>query len=116
MSEGSGKTEHETFISEPVTPKPGTFDTSIMATGAPGVPHEFTWRGTEYKIATIVETWKTVGACTSGGDEKYVRRHYYRIKTTTGETMTLYCDRQPPRGRSKTKGRWVLFTMIAADN
>ena len=75
---------------------------------------EFAWRGTDYKIAAIVETWKTVGACTSGGDEKYVRRHYYRVRTTIGETMTLYCDRQPPRGKSKTKGRWVLYTMMAA--
>lgn len=106
-----GETNSETFIGEPITPKLGTFDTSIMATGAPGVPHEFTWRGTEYKIAAIVETWKAVGPCSSGGNEMYVRRHYYRVKMTTGETMTLYCDRHAPRGKSKTKGRWVLYSV-----
>jgi hypothetical protein len=106
------KIDGESFISEPITPKPGTFDTAIMATGAPGVPHQFTWRKKDYTLAEIIETWKTVGPCTSGSDEMYVRRHYYRIRTTTGETMTLYCDRQPPRGRSRTKNRWVLYTML----
>ena len=112
MSEESGS--RESFVGEPVTPKPGTFDTAMMATGIPGLPHQFTWKGTEYSVAAVIETWKTVGACHSGSDEKYVRRHWYRIKTTTGEVMTLYCDRQPPRGRSRTKGRWVLYS-IAAD-
>ena len=114
MSDGSEHNAHESFVSEPVIPKPGTFDTSIMATGAPGLPHQFTWRKTEYTVAAILETWKTVGPCTSGGDEKYVRRHYYRIKTTTGEVMTLYCDRHAARGKSPTKNRWVLYTVAAA--
>lgn len=84
-----------------------------MASGAPGVPHEFTWRGTEYKIAVIVQTWKALSPCASGADEMYVRRHYYRIKTITGEVMTLYCDRFV-RGRNRTKNRWVLYS-IAVD-
>jgi len=103
----------ETLVGEPIIPKPGTFDTSIMATGAPGPPHQFTWRGVEYTIRGIMETWKTVGPCTSGSDEMYVRRHYYRIRTTSGDTMTLGCDRHAPRGRSRTKGRWVLYSIIA---
>ena len=105
----------ESFIGEPVTPKPGSFDTSLMATGIPGVPHEFTWRGTEYKIAAIIETWKTVGPCTSGANEKYVRRHYYRVSTTSGDTMTLYCDRHAARGKNPLKNRWVLYSVASSD-
>lgn len=114
MSDDSGT--RESFIGEPVIPKPGTFDTAMMATGIPGLPHEFTWRKTEYTVAAVIEMWKTVGDCHSGADEKYVRRHWYRVKTTSGETMVLYCDRQPPRGRSRTKGRWVLYTIAAPKN
>ena len=113
MSQHSGS--RESFVGEPVTPKPGTFDTAMMATGIPGLPHQFTWKGTEYSVAAIIETWKTVGPCRSGADEKYVRRHWYKIKTTTGEVMTLYCDRHAPRGKSKTKGRWVLYTIASTD-
>jgi len=116
VSDRSEDNARESFVGEAVTPKPGTFDTAIMATGAPGVPHQFTWRGTEYKIAAIVETWKTVGACTSGGDEKYVRRHYYRVRTTSGDTMTLYCDRHAARGKSPTKNRWTLYTIAKGEN
>ena len=111
MSEESGS--RESFVGEPVTPKPGTFDTAMMATGIPGLPHQFTWRGTEYAVVAVMKTWKTLGPCTSGADEMYVRRHWYKVKTTTGEVMTLYCDRQPPRGRSRTKGRWVLYSSAA---
>ncbi len=112
MSDRSHVRPDESFIGEPVTPKPGTFDTALMATGIPGVPHEFTWRGNEYKVAVILETWKTVGPCTSGADEKYVRRHYYRVKTITGEVMTLYCDRHAARGKNPLKNRWVLYSML----
>lgn len=101
----------DTFISEPVTPKPGTFDTTMMAAGMPGLPHQFSWRNIEYAVDAVIETWKTVGACRSGGDEKYVRRHWYKIKATTGEVMTLYCDRQSPRGKNRLKNRWVLYTI-----
>jgi hypothetical protein len=111
VSQDSGS--RESFVGEPVTPKPGTFDTAMMATGIPGLPHQFTWKGTEYAVAAVIETWKTLGPCTSGADEMYVRRHWYKIKTTTGEVMTLYCDRHAPRGKSKTKGRWVLYSIAA---
>lgn len=112
MTEKSHIHPGETFIGEPVVPKPGTFDTSLMATGIPGIPHEFTWQGSDYKIAVILEMWKTVGPCTSGANEKYVRRHYYRIKTTSGDTMVLYCDRHAARGKNPLKNRWVLYSIL----
>ena len=101
----------ESFIGEPITPKPGTVDTAAMARGEPGLPSVFTCRKTEYAVAAILETWKSASPCRSGSPEKYVRRHWYRIRTTTGEVMTLYFDRQPPRGRAKPKQRWTLYSM-----
>lgn len=101
---------NESFIGEPITPKPGAFDTAAMARGEPGLPSAFTCRKTEYTVAAVLETWKSTSACRSGSPETYVRKHWYRIRTTTGEVMTLYFDRQPPRGRRKHKARWYLFS------
>lgn len=111
----SNEPGHESFIGEAVTPTPGTFDTAMMATGIPGLPHRFTWRGTEYSVAVVLKMWKTVGQCESGANEMYVRRHWYRVKTTSGDVMTLYCDRSV-RGKNKTKGRWVLYSTVREES
>ena len=107
-------TQSESFVGEPITPKPGTFDSAAMATGAPGLPRVFTCRGREYTVAAVIESWKTTGPCRSGSPEAYVHKHWYRVRTATGETMTLYFDRQPPRGRARSKARWFLYTMTAS--
>ena len=107
--------DRESFIGEPVVPKPGTFDTAAMARGEPGLPRVFTWRGTEYRVAALVEGWKSTGPSVNGGTEQYLRKHWYRVRTTTGEVMTLYFDRQPPRGRARAKTRWVLYSMAEAE-
>ena len=99
----------ESFIGEDITCKSGTFDTSAMARGEPGLPTEFTWRGNNYAIAQVLKKWKTTSQCVSGADEQYVRKHFYTIQTTKGEVMTIYCSRAPVRGKGKLKGRWVLY-------
>lgn len=99
------------FVGEPISPRSGAFDTSSMATGAPGLPAQFTWRKQEHSIAEVLETWKSTGACRSGSQDRYVRKHWYKIRTTTGEVMVVHCDRQPPRSGSKTKNRWTLYTI-----
>ena len=104
--------DEESFIGEPIIPKPGTFDTSAMATGGPGLPRVFTWRGTEYEVGVVLRAWRTrepgVGR---DKDYLYVRKHWYRIRTKSGEVMTLYFDRKPLGGRGKHKQRWFLFSM-----
>ena len=47
----------EQFISEPITPGGARTDTSAMATGEPGLPAEFNWRGRTYKIAAKLQQW-----------------------------------------------------------
>jgi len=43
----------------------------------------------------------------------YIRKHFYRIKTTTGEIMTLQFDRRPQGARGRE--RWSLFSLQDRD-
>lgn len=99
----------EEFISEPIEPRPGSFDATAMGRGEPGLPHTFTWRDEPYTVARLISTWKTSGK-ERGGTEIYLRRHWFEIDTTAGQRMTLYCDRQAKNPR-KPKERWWLFSM-----
>jgi len=104
----------ERFVSEPIVPIGGSFSTSTMATGEPGFPMRFEWRGAEYEVARIIEKWKTTGDCRSGSDERYIRKHWYRIATTDGTEMKIYFERQPRSGRDKRR-RWWLATVSRKD-
>ena len=102
--------ETETFVGEPIAPKPGSFASSMMARGGPGIPRQFTWRGKTYEALGVIATW-TSREPGKGMDKgyTYVRKHFYRVKTTSGEIMTLEFDRKPqgPGGRQ----RWSLFSV-----
>jgi hypothetical protein len=101
----------ESFISEPIAPESGSFALAGMARGEPGLPAAFVWRGKQYAVAGVLESSKSTGADRSGGSERYVRKHWYRVRTTTGEVMTLYFTRQPGAGRRRSRQRWTLFSM-----
>lgn len=97
------------FVSEPIDPVASSFDTSAMHAGEPGLPLSFRWRGTEYRVARVLGTWKTTGGCRSGTAEQYTRKHWYRIETADGIQMEIYFDRQA-RTRQTTQ-RWWLATI-----
>ena len=99
----------EEFISEPIRPVAGTFDTAGMTKGEPGLPERFVWRDTEYAVAEVLEAWKETGPCRSGGTEMYLRKHWYKIRTENDQIMTLYFERQV-RSKSRNKARWWLYT------
>jgi hypothetical protein len=98
------------FVSEPVVPVPGSFDTSPLASGEPGVPLRFVWRGREHQVVRVLETWKTTGPCKHGSGERYVRRHWFRVQTADGSLMELYFDRQARTSRKLQ--RWWLATVV----
>lgn len=100
----------EQFVSEPIQPAPGAFDTAAMSRGEPGLPRQFTWRGHLYTPAQTLRTWKT---STRDRGELYLRRHWFQLLTATGETMTIYCERQT-RNPGKPRQRWYLYTITAA--
>ena len=102
----------ERFVSAVLRPDPGTVDTVRMSTGEPGLPRQFRWGQQTLEIARVLKTWRETGPCHHGSGERYVRKHWFAVRTTTGEEMQIYCDRQPRRGRNP-KARWWLFTIRA---
>jgi hypothetical protein len=95
------------FISEPIEPIAGTFDTSGMSRGEAGLPREFMWRDSRHVIERVIATWKT---STPDRGELYLRRHWFEIETSAGERMKLYCERQA-RSTKQAKHRWFLYSI-----
>jgi phosphoribosylglycinamide formyltransferase-1 len=98
------------FVGEKIEPVRAQTLTRRMAAGEPGIPRRFVWRGREYTVRRILETWKTTGPCRSGSDERYVRRHWYRVRTTEGPEMKIYFERQPRSSRERAV-RWWIYTI-----
>ena len=99
----------EKFISEAIVPVLGSFATSAMSGGEPGLPLKFRWRNDEYEVLRVLEKWKTTGNCRGGGSEQYLRKHWFRIETVNGVEMQIYFDRQPRAKQNKK--RWWLATV-----
>lgn len=100
----------EEFISEPIEPVAGTFDSAGMTRAEPGLPGRFMWRDKEFAVADVIQVWKETGPCKSGSREQYLRKHWYKIGTDSGLEMTLYFERQA-RSKTRKKTRWWLYTM-----
>lgn len=101
----------EELISEAIKPVAESMDPSRMARGAPGLPGRFVWRGKEHAIAEVLDEWKETGDCRSGSPERYVRKHWFRVRTTDGDEMKIYFERQARSQREK-KSRWWLYTVL----
>ena len=104
------KTAHEQFISERIEPCADSFAASRMATGEPGLPSVFSWRGDRYEIGRVVRQWKESSPCRHGSTERYLRKHWYLVETTDGTMMKVYFERQA-RSKSQTRLRWWLYTV-----
>jgi phosphoribosylglycinamide formyltransferase-1 len=102
--------KREILVSESVRPTGGTFDTGAMARGEPGLPARFVWRKQEYSVVQILDKWKETSPCKTGAKEKYVRKHWYKIQTSSGEIMKMYFERQP-LAKNQRKTRWWLYTI-----
>lgn len=99
----------EQFVSEPITPVPGTFDSRTMGQGEPGLPQRFTWRDDEYVVNEVLAVWKT--SCPDKTGEVYLRRHWWELRTVCGHIMKIYFERQ--KNRKNAKARWFLYTLVA---
>ena len=100
------------FISEPIAPVKGTFDTAGMARGEPGLPSRFIWRDKEYAVAEVLEKWKESGPCKGGSSEMYLRKHWFRIRCTDSSEMTIYFERQPKsKQQSKTRCGKLVYSV-----
>lgn len=100
----------ERFVSEPLVPDPAAIDPAGMAAGVPGLPRRFAWAGRVHAVARVLEQWRESGperGRRGPGADIYLRRHWWRIVTTDGLTLRIYCERQP-RGKS---GRWWVYSV-----
>jgi phosphoribosylglycinamide formyltransferase-1 len=104
----------EEFVSEPLRPEPGAFTSHTAGAGEPALPVRFTWRKTPYEVVEVLKVWKSYGDDRGSSSERYLRRHWYRIRTTDGTVMTIYFDRQPTSFRKRHQ-RWWIYT-VARNN
>jgi hypothetical protein len=101
------------FVGETIEPVAETFDARGMARGEPGVPRRFRWRGEEHEVAAVLETTKETGACTHGSAERYVTKHRFRVRTTSGLEMALSFDRRA-RTPKELRAAWCLHSVTDA--
>jgi len=100
----------ERFVGERIRPVPGAIDSRGVAEGEPGLPRRFLWRDAEHEIEQVLDRWKETSACTHGSPERYVRRHWFRVRTAAGLGMRIYCDRNS-QSKREAKSRWWLYTV-----
>ncbi len=92
------------FISEPVEPEAGSFDTEAMTRGEPSLPPAFTWRGERVAVGNVRRTWRSTKV--DRGDA-YLARHWFEFETPEGRVAVVYFDRQARRGAA----RWTLYSL-----
>ena len=103
--------DHAEFISEVLRPSGTGFDAAAMARGEPGLPTEFVWRHAGYDVIEVLASWKqSESEGGRAGAERYLRRHYFRIRVTGGDVWTVYFTRQSSPGAS-AKSRWFLYSV-----
>jgi phosphoribosylglycinamide formyltransferase-1 len=98
----------ETFVGEGIIPEDMSFSVSPMAMGKPGLPRKFSWKGRRFSVIEVLEEWKECGDCRHGSGERYVRKHWFRVRTTEDLEMRIYFERQ---GRSSGGSRWRLYSI-----
>ena len=98
----------ESWVGEAIHPEHVTFGASRMAIGEPGLPRTFEWRGRRFNVTEILAEWKESGDCRHGSGERYVRKHWYHIRTAETVEMKIYFERQR---RSSGGSRWRLFSI-----
>ena len=112
MTSPDGKNEE--FVSEPITPEPGSFTTELMARGLASLPAAFTWRNRRYQIIECISHEKQ-SAPEGGraGRERYLRRQVFVVRLNSGQQATLYLERQSRRGASPraARKRWFLYSI-----
>lgn len=101
----------ERFVSELVHPAEESFDFAGTPAGDPPIPRRFKWRDKEYTVADVLERRRDTGPCTHGSGELYARKHWFRVRTTTGEVMNLYFERHA-RSKAQRKKRWWLYSIM----
>lgn len=96
------------MVSEPIDPEAGSFEAGAMASGVPGLPVAFAWRGASKRVLSCERAWKSLRP--EPGGELYLRRHYYELRMDDGCCWVVYCLRQPSTAKGG-RHRWYLYTV-----
>ena len=103
----------EGFVGEQLKPDGSTFNAFALIGGAPAMPKRFRWRERDFEVAEVLEQWKELGPAREGGSSQYLRKHWFRIRTTTNDEMKIYFERTA-RSTRQRKTRWWLYSMTSA--
>jgi hypothetical protein len=103
--------EDEQLVSEAIEPDLDAPAGLPFRVGDPIVPGRFLWRGRAYAVAAILESWKELSKGSRAMPDRYVRRHWYRVRTEDGSEMKLYVERRG-RARGKAKPGWWIYSVI----
>ena len=103
----------ERLVSEPLRPLLGDADEGAVAIGEPVLPGRFLWGERECVVAKVLETWKELSSGSRAMPDRYVRKHWYRVRTADGLEMKLYFERKA-RSAGQAKRRWWLFSVAEA--
>ncbi len=99
------------FVSDPITPEAGSFDTGLMAQGLASLPGAFTWRNRRYAIVECLSHEKRSGAEGFSG-ELYLRRQVFTVRLDSGQIAVIYLERHARPG-GNPKQRWFLYSIQA---
>jgi hypothetical protein len=91
------------FVSRPLVPSGDAFVTPASGSEPP-VPCAFMWGDRMLTIRTVVRTWRS--GKTDRGDT-YLKRHWFELRTTCGNTIEVYYDREVKRGAAQ----WWLYVI-----
>ena len=100
----------ESLISEAIEPLMEDLAEHPFQAGEPILPSRFRWRGQEYRIVTILESWKQYTSGSKSMPEHYLRKHWFHVRTDDGSEMKLYFERKA-RTKGRERARWWLYTV-----
>ena len=101
----------ESLISESIEPvMEETADRPFLA-GEPVLPSAFRWRGAEFRVETILDSWKEYSPGTRQMPDRYLRKHWFHVRAHDGTEMKIYFERHV-RSKGTARARWWLFTVV----
>jgi hypothetical protein len=105
----------ESLISEPIEPLMDDLADRSFVVGEPILPARFRWRGVEYRIDAILESWKEYSDGSRSMPERYLRKHWFHVRASDGSTMKIYFERSV-RSKGAARARWWLFTVVPPED
>ncbi|HEU4334698.1 MAG TPA: DUF6504 family protein [Candidatus Eisenbacteria bacterium] len=101
----------ESLISESIEPVLEETAERPFLAGEPVLPAAFRWRGVEYRVETILESWKEYSPGTRQMPDRYLRKHWFHVRAHDGTEMKIYFERHV-RSKGTERARWWLFTVV----